>query len=102
MVRRPELARIVADALMHFDGERYRMGDFVIMPTHVHLIVFDAEFDAERLKRTLVDLRKFTGRELADYCADHMPACFAETLKRRAGDDRPLSRCQRSGHAAIR
>jgi type I restriction enzyme R subunit len=38
LLRRPELARIVADSLLHFDGERYRMGDFVVIPTHVHLL----------------------------------------------------------------
>ncbi len=38
LLRRPELAQIVADSLLHFDGERYRMGDFVIMPNHAHLL----------------------------------------------------------------
>ncbi len=38
VLKRPALARIVADALMHFDGDRYRMGDFIIMPNHVHLL----------------------------------------------------------------
>ena len=37
-LRRAELAEIVAASLMHFDCERYRMGDFVIMPNHVHLL----------------------------------------------------------------
>ena len=30
---------------MHFDGVRYRMGDFVIMPNHVHLLVAFARPD---------------------------------------------------------
>jgi type I restriction enzyme R subunit len=34
----PELARIVANSLLHFDGSRYRMGDFVVMPNHIHLL----------------------------------------------------------------
>jgi putative transposase len=38
LLKRPELAGIVADALLHFDGERYRMGDFIVMPNHVHLM----------------------------------------------------------------
>ena len=38
LLRRPELARIVADSLLHFDGQRYRMGDFIVMPNHVHLL----------------------------------------------------------------
>jgi type I restriction enzyme R subunit len=36
LLRDPALSQIVADSLMHFDGERYRMGDFIVMPNHVH------------------------------------------------------------------
>jgi putative transposase len=44
ILRRPEVAKIVSDSLLHFDGERYRMGDFVVMPNHVHLLtVFASE-----------------------------------------------------------
>jgi putative transposase len=39
VLRRPELAQIVGTSLLHFDGTRYRMGDFVVMPNHVHLLV---------------------------------------------------------------
>jgi type I restriction enzyme R subunit len=38
VLRRPELARSVADSLLHFDGERYLVTDFVVMPNHVHLL----------------------------------------------------------------
>ncbi len=38
VLRRPELPQIVADSLRHFDGERYDLTDFVIMPNHVHLL----------------------------------------------------------------
>jgi len=38
-LRRPEIARIAADSLLHFDEARYRMGDFVVMPNHVHTLV---------------------------------------------------------------
>jgi putative transposase len=46
LLRRPELARIVANSLLHFDGKRYRMGDFIVMPTHVHLLAAFATADA--------------------------------------------------------
>jgi len=39
VLRRPELSQIVADSLLYFDGERYELTDFVIMPNHVHLLV---------------------------------------------------------------
>jgi REP element-mobilizing transposase RayT len=39
LLRRPELAQAVAESLRHFDGARYHLGDFVVMPNHVHLLV---------------------------------------------------------------
>ena len=39
VLRQPELSTIVADSLFHFDTDRYHLGDFVVMPNHVHLIV---------------------------------------------------------------
>ena len=35
----PELATIVAGSLRQFDGERYDLERFVVMPNHVHLLV---------------------------------------------------------------
>jgi type I restriction enzyme R subunit len=39
VLRRPKIARQVSDSLHHFDDVRYHLGDFVIMPNHVHLLV---------------------------------------------------------------
>jgi type I restriction enzyme R subunit len=38
VLRQCELAQIVADSLRHFDGERYLLTDFVVMPNHIHLL----------------------------------------------------------------
>ena len=35
----PAHAEIVASALRHFDGDRYGLGAFVVMPNHVHALV---------------------------------------------------------------
>lgn len=37
--RDPSIANLLEEVLLHFDGSRYQMGDFVIMPNHVHLLV---------------------------------------------------------------
>jgi REP element-mobilizing transposase RayT len=37
-LRRPDCARIVQDSLLHFDGDRYRMIAWVVMPNHVHAL----------------------------------------------------------------
>ncbi len=39
ILKRPDIASIVAEALRHFDGDRYALGHFVVMPNHVHVIV---------------------------------------------------------------
>jgi type I restriction enzyme R subunit len=39
VLRQPSLAKIVANSLAHFDGVRYHLGDYVVMPNHVHMLV---------------------------------------------------------------
>jgi len=39
VLRRPAAARIVESALRHFDGQRYWLGCFAVMPNHVHVVV---------------------------------------------------------------
>ena len=41
---RDEAAQIVEDALLHFDGERYRTAAWCVMPTHVHALI-ELRFD---------------------------------------------------------
>jgi len=38
-LKRAEVANVVERSLLHFDGERYFLGPYVIMPNHVHLLV---------------------------------------------------------------
>jgi putative transposase len=39
----PAMAEIVQRALLHFDGRRYRLLAWCIMPTHVHVLVEQVE-----------------------------------------------------------
>ncbi|MEQ1853980.1 MAG: transposase, partial [Chthoniobacteraceae bacterium] len=38
----PAVAHEVEGVLRHFDGDRYALGEFVVMPNHVHLLVTPA------------------------------------------------------------
>ncbi len=38
-LRNPQIAELVQDALLHFDGERYRLIAWCIMPNHVHVLI---------------------------------------------------------------
>ncbi len=39
-LRRPEIAAMVAEALRFFDGSRYQLHEWVVMPNHVHVLVW--------------------------------------------------------------
>jgi type I restriction enzyme R subunit len=39
LFRNPANAEVVISAMRHFDGQRYHLGGFVIMPNHVHAIL---------------------------------------------------------------
>lgn len=80
LLRRPEFARIVADALLYFDSDRYRMGDFVVMPTHVHLLAAFAtakvmkeqcdswlHYTARQINRAIGEKGKFWQQEPFDH-----------------------------------
>ena len=39
VLKQPRFSKVVADNLLYFNGDRYHIGDFVVMPNHVHLLV---------------------------------------------------------------
>jgi hypothetical protein len=53
----------------------------------VHVICFHESYRAKALEIVLTDLRKLTGRQLADYCLTHLAAVFTHIFKEGAGDD---------------
>lgn len=66
-LKRSELSQIVADSLHYFDGDRYVLGDFVVMPNHVHLLV---QFPSVgQLKSQGESWRTFTARKINEALA---------------------------------
>jgi putative transposase len=39
----PAIAQIIEDAILHFDGERYRVIAWCVMPNHAHIVVEQLE-----------------------------------------------------------
>ncbi len=54
---------ILREAILHFDGQRYGAGDFVIMPNHVHWIIQPVEDHA--LEDILQSIKRFSSTQLA-------------------------------------
>jgi REP element-mobilizing transposase RayT len=90
---------IITESLNFCHREKgLRTNAFVIMPTHMHLIGSDADFDVERLSQTLTDMRKYTGQRLADYCERKMPTAFGQMLRGTLRTDRARQFWQPSRH----
>ncbi|MCF7816845.1 MAG: transposase [Kiritimatiellales bacterium] len=62
MLRSVANAEILDQALCHFHGQRCRMGDFVIMPNHVHLLA--QPFDAHPLEDWLQSVKSYAARRM--------------------------------------
>ena len=60
-LRRPEIATLVEEALLHFDGARYRLHAWTIMPNHVHVVF--APLRGETLSAILHSWKSFTAKE---------------------------------------
>lgn len=61
---------------------------YVVMPNHFHAVVFDKEYDNDRLHQTLTSLRKFTGNRLADYVDRHWVRSIGNILHQSGLSDR--------------
>ncbi len=62
VLRSPEMAGIVRDALLFFAGQRYELGEFVIMPNHVHLFI--APREEWELETVMQSLKRYCARQI--------------------------------------
>ena len=62
VLRDPILAHIVSDTLKFFDGDRYDLASFIVMPNHVHILVQFRD-DVSLTKQTESWLR-FSARQI--------------------------------------
>ena len=62
VLSRIDLSALVADSLLYFDGERYIITDYVIMPNHVHVLA--AFHDEETFLKQCTSWKRYTAREI--------------------------------------
>src|SRR6202521_1623526 len=90
LLRKPKAARIVANALRHFDGDRYILDSYVIMPNHVHVTV-QPKADHE-LSSILHSWKSFTGNAINREFGKQGPVWMDENYDRVIRDFAELSR----------
>jgi putative transposase len=63
-LRRPEIASLVQQALLHFDCARYRLISWCLMPNHVHVVI--EVMDGHSLTNIVRSWKSFTARKAND------------------------------------
>src|SRR5262245_24296062 len=62
LLRRRDLANIVGESLRKFDGQRYELTDFVVMPNHVHILA--AFHDEQGMLAQCASWKRYTARRI--------------------------------------
>jgi len=62
LLRQPQISKLVEEALGFFDGERYLLGTYVVMPNHVHVLVRPLE--GHTLSEILHSWKSFTSNKI--------------------------------------
>lgn len=60
-LRRREIAQIVSEALLHFDGQHYLLDEWAVMPNHVHIILWP--MPGHTLSEILKSRKRHTARQ---------------------------------------
>ncbi len=80
ILREPQSALIVQDALKFLDGKRFELLEWVVMPNHVHFL---ARFiEGRSLSKALHSLKSFTSNELGAIHPEVRPIWQTESFDR--------------------
>jgi REP element-mobilizing transposase RayT len=91
-LRRPACAEVVVGALKFFDGQRYQLQAWVIMPNHVHVVVWPAP--PHTLSEILHGWKSFTAHEINKLLTEKaVPFWQSESYDHLIRDDDDLHRC---------
>ena len=62
LLKRPEIRDVVERAMRHFDQARYRLGEFIVMSNHVHVVI--TPWGDHTLSAILHSWKSFTSHEI--------------------------------------
>lgn len=88
-MKQHEIAKIVSGALKHFDGERYQLVAWCVMPNHVHTVV--QPFPGYELSDILHTSKSYTGNKANKALRRRGPFWQHESYDHLIRDDKDLS-----------
>ncbi len=91
LLAKSECATIVSDTMMYFDGERFLMHAYVIMPTHVHVLF--SPLHGHRMEKIVQGWKSVSARRLVRECGVGMPVWQKRYWDRLIRNDRHFEAC---------
>jgi putative transposase len=92
-LRNSSHAAIVADSLHHFDGDRYELGCYVVMPNHAHVLVRPLASGQTALESILQSWKQFTAKRINRRLGESGALWQEESFDRIVRDEEHLYRC---------
>ena len=89
-LRRPEIAALVRDALKRFDGERYLLREWCVMPNHLHVLI--TQVSGFPLAEIVKSWKVFTARRANALLGREGPFWMREYHDRRIRDEEHMNR----------
>jgi Rad3-related DNA helicase/REP element-mobilizing transposase RayT len=89
LLRNPAMGQIVADALRHFDGERYALLAWCVMPNHVHAVVRPK--DMHELSDILHSWKSYTAHHINGALGRSGPVWQEESYDHLVRDEQELA-----------
>ena len=68
ILEQPRIAKIVEGNMNYFDGDRYRLNEWVIMPNHVHVLIDKPQAP---LRKIMHGWRSYTSNRIQEVLPDH-------------------------------
>lgn len=65
ILQEPEIAKCVVDTWLRFDGERYRLLEWVVMPNHCHVLI--EQLEGAPLGKIVLSWKNYTARMINRY-----------------------------------
>jgi REP element-mobilizing transposase RayT len=87
----PAIADVVAGALRFFEGQRYKLRAWVVMPNHVHAVVLPLK--SHTLSDILHSWKSFTSHRLKKCLVGNGAIWQSESYDHLIRDDEELARC---------
>lgn len=85
-LRQPEIATLVEEALHYFDGQRYRLLAWVVMPNHVHVLI--ETFVGYLLDKVVHSWKSYTANEANNLLGRNGRFWYREYFDRYIRDER--------------